>query len=59
MRMLPSELLNLEDDTLETLFYAKLLENNLLTYELRGVTLADGETTLKPAKNARPLSLPA
>jgi hypothetical protein len=43
MRMLPSELLNLEDDTLETLFYAKLLEKNLLTYELQGVTFINGE----------------
>lgn len=43
MRVLPSELLNLEDETLETLFYAKLLEQNLLTYELRGVTFNKGE----------------
>lgn len=55
MRMLPSELLNLEDDTLETLFYAKLLENNLLTYELRGVTLADGETTETRQKRTGPV----
>lgn len=38
MRVLPSELLNLEDETLEMLFYARLLENNLLTYELQGTT---------------------
>ncbi|XLZ69875.1 VWA domain-containing protein [Massilia sp. SR12] len=38
MRMLPSELLNLEDETLEVLFYARLLENNLLSYELKGTT---------------------
>lgn len=43
MRLLPSELLNLEDDTLETLFYARLLEKNLLTYELQGVTFKNGE----------------
>lgn len=36
MRLLPSELVNLEDETLETLFYARLLEKNLLTYELSG-----------------------
>lgn len=35
-RMLPSELVNLEDDTLEMLFYARLLEQNLLTYQLQG-----------------------
>lgn len=35
-RMLPSELINLEDDTLEMLFYARLLEQNLLTYQLKG-----------------------
>ena len=38
MRLLPSELVNLEDDTLETLFYARLLESNLQTYELAGTT---------------------
>jgi uncharacterized protein with von Willebrand factor type A (vWA) domain len=43
MRLLPSELLNLEDETLETLFYARLLEKNLLTYELQGVTFKVGE----------------
>lgn len=43
MRLLPSELLNLEDDTLETLFYARLLERNLLSYELRGTTFVNGE----------------
>lgn len=36
LRVLPSELANLDDDTLETLFYARLLENQLLSYELRG-----------------------
>ncbi|WP_282109528.1 VWA domain-containing protein [Shewanella algicola] len=43
MRMLPSELVNLEDETLEVLFYARLLEHNLLTYELQGVTYIDAE----------------
>jgi len=45
MRVLPSELLNLEDETLETLFYARLLEKNLLSYELQGVTFINGEET--------------
>lgn len=45
MRLLPSELVNLEDDTLETLFYARLLEHNLLTYQLSGSTMTTGETT--------------
>jgi uncharacterized protein with von Willebrand factor type A (vWA) domain len=45
MRMLPSELLNLEDDTLGTLFYARLLEKSLQTYELSGSTWAQGETS--------------
>lgn len=35
-RMLPSELLNLEDENLKYLFYAKYLENSLLTYEIKG-----------------------
>jgi uncharacterized protein with von Willebrand factor type A (vWA) domain len=43
MRMLPTELLNLEDETLESLFYARLLEKNLLSYELQGKTLIDGQ----------------
>lgn len=37
-RVLPSEFVNLENEELEYLFYAKLLEDNLLTYELGGVT---------------------
>lgn len=41
MRMLPSELLNLEDDALEVLFYARLLEGNLLSYELKGTMPAE------------------
>lgn len=45
MRLLPSELVNLEDDTLEVLFYARLLEKNLLTYELSGTTWENGEAT--------------
>ena len=38
MRLLPSELVNLDDDDLQMLFYAKLLEKNLITYQLSGVT---------------------
>jgi uncharacterized protein with von Willebrand factor type A (vWA) domain len=45
MRLLPSELLNLEDEDLEMLFYARLLEKQLLTYELQGTTHVVGETT--------------
>ena len=55
MRMLPSELLNLEDDTLETLFYARLLEKNLLTYQLQGVTFVDGEETTQEHKQTGPV----
>jgi uncharacterized protein with von Willebrand factor type A (vWA) domain len=55
VRMLPSELVNLEDDTLETLFYACLLENNLLTYELSGSTLVSGETTEAKQKRTGPV----
>lgn len=43
-RLLPSELLNLEDEELETLFYARLLEQNLQTYELSGISFLNGET---------------
>lgn len=45
MRVLPSELVNLEDEDLEMLFYARLLEKQLLTYELQGTTHVVGETT--------------
>ena len=55
MRMLPSELLNLEDETLEVLFYARLLEKNLLTYELRGVTFINGEETETIKKRTGPV----
>ena len=55
MRMLPSELLNLEDETLEVLFYARLLEKNLLTYELQGVTLVNGEKTETSQKRTGPV----
>ena len=43
IRLLPSELMNLEDETLENLFYARLLEKNLLTYELRGKDFINDE----------------
>lgn len=36
VRLLPSEMTNLEDEDLEVLFYSRYLENNLLTYQLRG-----------------------
>jgi uncharacterized protein with von Willebrand factor type A (vWA) domain len=55
MRVLPSELLNLEDDTLETLFYARLLEKNLLTYELQGVTFKNGEEIEVTTKRTGPV----
>ena len=55
MRMLPSELLNLEDETLETLFYARLLEKNLLSYELSGTQLVNGETTETSRKRTGPV----
>jgi uncharacterized protein with von Willebrand factor type A (vWA) domain len=55
MRILPSELLNLEDETLEVLFYARLLEKNLLTYELSGTTLVLGETTESQKKRTGPV----
>lgn len=44
MRMLPAELVNLDDETLETLFYARLLESQLLCYELKGAHYINGET---------------
>ncbi|BAL23479.1 VWA domain-containing protein [Azoarcus sp. KH32C] len=55
MRVLPCELPNLEDETLEVLFYARLLEKNLLTYELRGVTFISGEETERVSKRTGPI----
>ena len=55
MRMLPSELVHLEDDTLETLFYAHLLEKNLLTYELSGTTWVNREETEAQQKRTGPV----
>lgn len=55
MRVLPSELLNLEDETLETIFYARLLEKNLLSYELQGITYIDGEETFQQDKRTGPV----
>lgn len=55
MRMLPSELVNLEDEALEMLFYAKLLENNLLTYELQGITHVNGEKDEASQKRTGPV----
>lgn len=55
MRLLPSELVNLEDETLESLFYARLLEKNLLTYELSGTQMIDGETTEDQQKRTGPV----
>lgn len=55
MRILPSELLNLEDETLETLFYARLLEKNLLSYELSGVIFTQGEESEINKKRTGPV----
>lgn len=55
MRMLPSELVHLEDDTLETLFYAHLLEKNLLTYELSGTTWVNREEIESQKKRTGPV----
>lgn len=54
-RLLPSELLNLEDEALEALFYARMLERNLLCYELSGTTLVDGEETETNRKRTGPV----
>ena len=55
MRLLPSELVHLEDETLETLFYAHLLEKNLLTYQLSGSTFINGEQTEVQQKRTGPV----
>jgi len=55
MRLLPAELVNLEDETLETLFYARLLEKNLTTYELGGITLHSIEEKEEISKKTGPV----
>lgn len=44
MRVLPSELINLDDENLEYLFYARLHEKTLTTYELDGISTDEQET---------------
>ncbi|MBD1388138.1 VWA domain-containing protein [Neiella sp. HB171785] len=55
MRVLPSELLNLENDTLETLFYARLIEKNLLTYQLAGTDISTIEQLDKSCARTGPI----
>jgi uncharacterized protein with von Willebrand factor type A (vWA) domain len=55
MRVLPNELVNLEDDTLEILFYARLLESNLMTYELAGTTLINDEEKEENKESSGPI----
>lgn len=55
MRMLPSELANLDDETLEVLFYARLLENNLMTYQLVGTQPLVGEVVERQNKRTGPV----
>lgn len=42
-RMLPQEMVNLADERLKLLFYARMCERRLLTYQLRGKEFRDGE----------------
>ena len=42
-RMLPQELVNLADERVKLLFYARMCERRLLTYQLRGRELRGGE----------------
>lgn len=55
MRLLPSELVNLEDEELEMLFYAKLLEKNLITYQLSGVTHITQDESYQQPKTSGPV----
>lgn len=43
MRLLPSELVNIDDETLQHLFYARLHEKTLTTYELDGISMSEQE----------------
>ncbi|WP_372872389.1 VWA domain-containing protein [Shewanella sp.] len=54
-RLLPSELLNLEDEELEMVFYSRFLEHSLQTYELSGTTFKQGEEVETCKKNTGPI----
>jgi len=54
-RILPSELLNLEDENLKYLFYAKYLENSLLTYEIKGKDEIEKNETEEKISNKGPI----
>ena len=54
-RMLPSELLNLEDENLKYLFYVKYLENSLLTYEIKGKDEIEKNETEEKISNKGPI----
>ena len=54
-RMLPSELLNLEDENLKYLFYTKYLENSLLTYEIKGKDEIEKKETEEKISNKGPI----
>ena len=54
-RMLPSELLNLEDENLKYLFYTKYLENSLLTYEIKGKDEIEKNETEEKISNKGPI----
>lgn len=55
LRMLPSELANLEDDTLEVLFYSRLLENRLQCYQLKGQSMVDQDETDTQSQRTGPV----
>ncbi len=54
-RVLPSELLNLEDENLKYLFYAKYLENSLLTYEIKAKEETEKNETEEKIGNKGPI----
>lgn len=54
-RLLPIELINLDDETLETLFFARMLEKRLLSYELAGVNYFDEWQEQEKASQTGPI----
>lgn len=56
MRLLPSELGNIDDEDLQILFYVHLLEKGLQTYELQGMAF-ENEEQVKKSKNGLGLLL--
>lgn len=53
--LLPAELIKLEDETLELLFYSRLAEKRLLAYVLKGITYLEQEEEQRQPRRTGPV----